>query len=369
MAADRVATAEGTAGYQRRMAGQTGAGHFRRLGELALSSIGVGTYLGEADAETDRLYQQAIARAVELGCNVIDTAINYRCQRSERAIGRALAELGRAGRLRREEVVIATKGGFLPYDDAPPPDPWTYIQQTFLAPGIFTPDDLVAGCHCLTPRYLQHQLDRSLRNLGVEGIDIYYLHNPETQLTEISRDVFDERIKAAFELLERNVTAGKLSCYGAATWNGFRASPESRDFLSLDALIVLAEEVAGPQHHFRVIQLPYNAVMSEAAVKKNQPLDGKMVTLLEAARRRGIYVMSSASVLQGQLNRGLPEPYRTLFAGLDNNIQRSIQFVRSTPGVGTALVGMKQSAHVEENLRVAKIPPPPGERVLALLGA
>jgi aryl-alcohol dehydrogenase-like predicted oxidoreductase len=89
------ATVDGT----RRFAGRFGAGdHFRpALGGLHLSSIGIGTYLGDADEATDRAYADAIARAVERGCNVVDSAINYRFQRSERAIGAALQRIVSSG--------------------------------------------------------------------------------------------------------------------------------------------------------------------------------------------------------------------------------------------------------------------------------
>src|SRR5205809_7014842 len=97
------ATKEGTANYARRLAGATAEGHFREgLGGLTLSSIGFGTYLGGADAETDALYVESIRAAARLGCNVLDTAINYRYQLSERAIGRALAALAADGICREE---------------------------------------------------------------------------------------------------------------------------------------------------------------------------------------------------------------------------------------------------------------------------
>ena len=91
------ATAEGTERYRKRFEGKIPSGHFRQSQGLWLSSIGIGTYLGNHDAETDKLYHDAIVRAVESGCNVIDTAINYRCQRSERSIGTALKELSVSG--------------------------------------------------------------------------------------------------------------------------------------------------------------------------------------------------------------------------------------------------------------------------------
>jgi aryl-alcohol dehydrogenase-like predicted oxidoreductase len=349
------ATVEGTRQYRERMIAKGFAHreHFREdLGGLALSSIGLGTYLGGHDAKTDALYLDAIKRAVVSGCNVLDSAINYRCQRSERVIGQALGKLMREGTITRDEVIIATKGGFIPYDGAPPRDGYAYLQKTFVMPGIITTDDVVADCHCMTPAYLRHQLDASLANLGLSCLDVYYVHNPETQLDHVSEAEFLKRMREAFAVLEDAVAQGKLRMYGTATWNGFRAQPGSRDHLSLGTLVRLAGEVAGKDHHFKVIQLPYSLGMPEALAQQTQTLNGAKVSVLEAARALDVYVMASATMLQGQLSKDLPDDLRQVL-GEKTDAQRSIQFVRSTPGLGTALIGMKQADHVRDNLAVA----------------
>jgi aryl-alcohol dehydrogenase-like predicted oxidoreductase len=179
------ATAEGTLRFAAKFQGQAAPGNYREIrGGLVLSSIGIGTYLGEPDATTDKAYTASIAAAVESGINVIDTAINYRLQRSERSVGAALTELYAKG-YARDELVICTKAGFLTPDGSMPADPNTYFSREFLEKGIFRVEDIAAGCHCMAPTYLADQLDRSRRNMGIQTVDIFYLHNPETQLTEI----------------------------------------------------------------------------------------------------------------------------------------------------------------------------------------
>ena len=351
-----AATVEGTTRYRDRFAGEIPPEHFREVQGLWMSSIGLGTYLGNYDDATDQQYHRAVVRAVESGCNVIDSAINYRLQRSERSIGTALKELSTKG-YGRDEIVIATKGGFIPYDGTPPQDAKKYIEETFIKSGIVDPADLVGGCHCMTPRYLTHQLACSLRNLDLECVDIYYVHNPETQLGKITRNEFDQRLLKAFEELEKTVSTGQIHYYGTATWNGYRNETSAKDYLSLAEVVGLAEKAGGKQHHFKVIQLPLNLGMSEALSSANQPVGEKAMTLLEAAQALEVAVMCSASVLQGQLTRNLPELIHETFEGLQTDGQRALQFVRSTPGVATALIGMKQVAHVNENLQIARIAP------------
>lgn len=354
------ATAEGTARYRDRFAGQVAEQHFRFEQQLWLSSVGIGTYLGQPDEETDRLYAESVARAVELGANVVDTAANYRFQRSERSIGEALRRLTAEGRFAREEIVVCTKGGYLPFDGKPPAGQAgvrAYVEETFVRTGVAAPDDIAAGSHCMTPRYLEHQVAQSLRNTGLETLDVYYVHNPETQLSVVSRAEFEQRLRAAFEQLERERAAGRIRLYGVATWNGFRVAPDAKGYHALERMWALAREAGGDEHGFRFVQLPFNLAMPEALVADNQPHHGSRLSLLEAAQALGVTVVASASIMQGRVARDLPEHVREPLGSLASDAQTAIQFVRSTPGVTTALVGMGRAEHVEENLRLAVVAP------------
>src|SRR4030095_5953384 len=311
------ATAAATRHYTERFKGRLAEGNFRALarGPL-LSTLGLGTYLGPEDGATDVLYQDAALRALELGVNVIDTAVNYRHQRSERAMRTALATAIGRGVVSRDEVLGATKGGFIPCDGTVPRDPRGYFSSTYLETGIIKPGDVAQGAHCMTPRYLRDQIDRSRAHLGLETLDIYYLHNPETQLAEVDRVEFERRVRAAFEALEAAVADDGIARYGAATWTGFRADPTAADYLSLTELVAIAREVGGQNHHFEVIQLPYNLGMPEAFTRANQRVSDRPVPVLEAARQLGVPVMASASVHQGQLTRSLPPVITEYIPGL-----------------------------------------------------
>jgi len=360
------ATTEGTARYRDRFVARL-PGHIREAHGLWISSIGVGTYLGEPTAEYDTHYREAIRRAALLGVNHIDSAINYRHQRSERAIAQALAALISSGEVRRDELVVASKGGFLTFDEEEPPDPSAYFQEKLLDPGIIRMEEVVAGCHVMSPRFLENQIDVSRRNLGLETLDIYYVHNPETQLSQVGREEFFRRLRAAFAALEKAVAEGKIRMYGTATWNAYRVSPTSAEALSLADVLRVAEEVGGKNHRFRAIQLPFNLAMPEAAVASTQQAGRKLGPLLQVARAHGLMVFASASLLQGQLTQGLPPQFRSWFPRLQTDAQRAIQFVRSTPGITCALVGMSNLEHVQENLATALAAPMTLDQFRAIL--
>jgi len=345
-----LASAEATRAYAARFAGKSAPGHFRSSRGLALSSIGIGTYLGNPDPATDLGYTEAIIEAVLGGINVLDSAINYRFQRSERSMGAAIADLAGRG-VAREALLICTKGGYLTPDGEMPADAREYFNREYFSKGILRQGDVAGGCHAMSPRYLEDQLARSLRNLGLDSVDVYYLHNPESQLDVVSPEEFRSRLRAAFEFLESAVSAGKIGHYGMATWNGFRQPAGSPALHSLAEVVAVAREVAGEAHHFAFVQLPVNLMMPEAVVLPNQTVAGRELPLLAAAMDFGITVIASAPTLQGRLARGLPASFAQTI-GMTSDFERAIQFARSAPGLTTALIGMSRPAHARANLRL-----------------
>jgi aryl-alcohol dehydrogenase-like predicted oxidoreductase len=329
------ATPSGTAHYR----SQFPAEFYRDAAGLSVSTLGLGTYLGEPDERTDQGYAAAVETAVRGGINFLDSAINYRHQRSERSIGTALSHLFASGEVQREGIVVCTKAGFL---------------TPGAVPASLHKDDIVRGMHSMAPDFLADQIDRSRANLGLETIDVFYLHNPETQLAYISHDEFDTRIRAAFARLEKVVAAGQIGFYGAATWEGFR---QPTGGLGLLRLVEIAREVGGSEHHFRFIQLPFNLAMTEAILQRPEALDGRTVSVLDAAAHAGVTVIASATLLQSKLSRGLPKVLAEQIPGFATDAQRAIQFTRSTPGIMVALVGMSQAEHVRQNLAVSQVQP------------
>jgi aryl-alcohol dehydrogenase-like predicted oxidoreductase len=348
------ASAAGTARYAARYAERFQQGFYRTAtDELTVASVGIGTYLGDHSAAEDQGYAETIRAALAGGVNLVDTAINYRCQRSERVVGRVLRQALASGELARDEVVLCTKGGFVPLDGDPPATKegyQGYLQREFFSRRVMKPADVVAGGHCLAPRFIAHQLDRSRANLGVEAIDVYYVHNPEQQLAAVSYPELLERLRAVFTLLEERVDAGEIGSYGVASWTAFRTSPDHRGHVALADLVRIAREVGGEGHHFRVVQMPVSLAMQEAVRLPTQPLDALLVPALDAARALGLGVVASAPLAQGRLTRDLPPQVAELFADCTSDAQRAVAFVRSLPGVTAALVGMRQRGHLEDNL-------------------
>ena len=359
-----MATRDALWGYRDEFGDAFGRTYFRRFGPGVASSIGLGTYLGAPTPAVDAASREAIELALRSGVNHVDTAVNYRCGRAERVVGEAI----RASPVDREAVVVATKGGFLPFDGERPDDPAAYVRERFVEPGVVAPDALANGSHAIAPAYLEWSLDRSLDRLGLDSVDYFYIHNPETQLATRSREAVYDQLAAAFEMLERRRAAGDIGGYGVATWDAFRVSQSDDRHLSLAALVERAEavgEAVGPDddHGFEAVQLPFNVAMADAFTRRNQrPVDGgddaARRSTLELAHEAGLSVVTSASLGQGDLavEGAIAGDVDATLAG-ETPAQRALNFARSAPGVTSSLVGTSDLGHLREDVAAGTFDP------------
>jgi aryl-alcohol dehydrogenase-like predicted oxidoreductase len=347
------ATAKGTTRHAERYAKRRGQEFHRPFDRaLRVSTLGLGTYLGECDDGDDGRYEAVARTALERGINLIDSAINYRCQRSERVVGRALRAAIGSGIVARDEVLVCTKGGYIPLEGRAPAsreDYHAFLEREYFANGIVSPDDVIGDGHSVAPGFLADQLRRSRENIGIETIDVYYVHNPEQQLDAIKPSQLLDRLREAFAMLESRCDSGDIARYGCATWNGFRAARGTRGHLELAEVVAAAHDVGGEDHRFRVVQLPINLAMPEAVRLSSQRVRGRDMPFLHAAAELGVAVVASASLLQARLASGLPAQVREALPGFATDAQRALSFVTSLP-VSAALVGMRSIAHLDENL-------------------
>ena len=346
------ATPEGTKKFadRQQVASQQ---NYKNIHNLTLSNVGVGTYLGNPDTETDKLVEEAIKKSVLGGINVIDTAINYRAQKAERSMRNAISQLINNNDISREEIFVSTKNGYVTNDGDIQEDLMQYVMREYGKTGIVNEGDISPGYHCMTLPYLNDQLERSLKNLGLECIDLMYLHNSVEGQTHLPRDQFLKNLKDVFDFYEKKRKDGKIRFYGMATWECFRTTTENPLFLELAEVMDLAIQAGGNEHGFRFIQLPFNLMLDQAYITKNHGVDGKTVSALEAAQKFNLGVFTSVPLMQGKLltTNIIPE------FGNSSVSVRLLQFVRSTPGITAPLIGHKSESHVKENMDIMKIPP------------
>jgi aryl-alcohol dehydrogenase-like predicted oxidoreductase len=365
-----AANSEGSKAYVARFQDRLAEAHFSDFlnTRIKLSSLGVGTFPGAADDVTDVAVAAVVAQALQAGINVIDTGAHYRYGRAPRAMGAGIARAMAAG-IRREEFFVLGKGGFLTYPEGRPEDPATFFRDEIEAKGLGKEEDLAQGVHCLSPEYLLWQLDQIRQQTGLETLDVFLVDQPEVHIPLIGKERMHQKLLAVFTALEEAVRAGKLRYYGISTFHACRVETDHLLFQSLTSLIGLAEKAAGHgnRHHLRVVQMPFNALMPEAYTRFSQVTgQGNIASTIQAAFQLKLTVMASHSLGKGLLAREDVPALQAAMPELANAAQRALQFVRSTPGVGTALVGLSDPAHLADLLAVAQNLPLPKERYLAM---
>lgn len=273
------ATQKGTERYYRRSqydefkALDVSHAHFKTpfKSDLKVSTLGYGTYMGEADDMTDYLVYDAIKQSVlSGGINNIDTAPNYRYMKSERTVGKILTTLHSKYGVKRDELVIASKVGYVP-EDGVNMITQREMMRRMVESGI--PEDQIVkeSGHCLHPDFIVDSVEGSLKRLNLECLDILYLHNPYEAQGPFNLDtVFYERMERAFEQLEKLVEAGKIRNYGIATYSSLRVKPtEHKMHMNIQKMARIAQKVVGDgkQHHLRYVQTPCSMLMPEAFIE------------------------------------------------------------------------------------------------------
>ena len=242
-----------------------------------VSQVGFGGYRVSDDHAEHR---QSLELALTSGCNLIDTSSNYTDGGSERLVGQVLLNLFSAGKLARDEIVVVTKAGYVQGENM-------LIARDRLENGkpfseMVEYDD---HCwHCISPEFLEDQINRSLERLKLDRIDVLLLHNPEYYLkTEGSHhEEYYRRIKKAFDYLESEVKRGRIQYYGVSS-NSFPEPKDATEFTSLETLLELAAQVSA-KNHFAVIQFPLNLFEPGAALEKNN----SEKTVCELAQQNGL---------------------------------------------------------------------------------
>jgi hypothetical protein len=258
---------------------------------LFASRVGVGGYRIHHHSSGHR---EALTLALQRGVNLIDTSSNYTDGGSETLIGIVLKDLIAAGTVRRDETIVVSKVGYVQGQNlelagqreksgAPFPEMVKYQDDCW---------------HCIHPEFLEDQLQRSLQRLQLDALDAYLLHNPEYFLSDAvkrgkpvaeAREEYYRRIKAAFIYLEEQCRNGRIGCYGSSS-NTFAHQSNNHEFTSLEQVWAIAQEI-GADHHFRVIQFPFNLFEHGAATEKNQFHNSQ--TLLQTAKQFGLATLAN----------------------------------------------------------------------------
>ena len=264
-----------------------------------VGKIGFGSYrIGNEPA-----HEASLRKSLLSGVNLIDTASNYTDGQAESMIGKILSALISNKELRREEVMIISKGGYIQGGAL------LHAQTLEDEHTLKLNDNLWYSIH---PNNLKTQLQRSRERLGVETIDGYLIHNPEyilsyvmmekSEVTDADRDAFYAQLEESFVFLEQQVKEGTISFYGVSS-NTFGSPDDHPDYIDLSRLNQTAANAAAKawgrkkRSMFRCIEMPMNIMELGALHQENntaQTFDGEeRVSVLELASRMHLNVLTN----------------------------------------------------------------------------
>ncbi|RXJ87866.1 aldo/keto reductase [Arcobacter sp. CECT 8985] len=329
--------------------------------DLVFSRLGLGTFNKEPYKEENYVfhYIEGVKEAIKNGINLIDTASNYRYGQSEKEIAIALKELFNENKVTREELIICSKAGFIQLDYPFPKNPYMWIEENIINTNLARKEDIELDQHCMTPDFIEWSCKKSLKNLQIDSIDIFFLHNPEMQLMSLGYKNLLKQVEKVFKRFEKMADCGLIKYYGVAVWNAFINSEDSKEHINLEDLVNIAIKVGGENHRFKYIQTPFNLAKTSIYTLQSQKVKNEKCTLLQAAHRLNIGLISSSSLLQMNLfKRSFKAEMGYLLDSqmiLENDIQLALQFVRSTPGIISSLFASKVPVHIKKNLEITKI--------------
>lgn len=360
------ATESATQAYVRKHEGSIKSSLYSDFPEshLKLSSLGVGTFGGQASEQVDAEIAGIVSKAMQNGINVFDTGAHYRYGRSLMAIHAGLQDAMQHS-VKREEVFLVSKGGFLTFQNGAPDDFDQWFESEIVKTQLGSREDLVNNMHLLSPTYIAYQIELSRQLMGVETLDAFLVDQPEVHIPVIGKEGLNQKLFKVFTILEQAVRENKIRNYGISTYHGMRVETDDPLFQSITSMQGLAEKAAkaveqkdNARHHFKIIQLPFNMGMTEGFTRFNQATgQGNVSSTLQAAYQLGVFVMASHAMMKGHLAQQTLEEVQAKMPGLKNPAQYALQFARSTPGVGSALVGISQQAHLDDLLLVARQAP------------
>lgn len=301
------------------------------------SRLMLGTHLGDFTDEVSESYRNAIAFALQNGISSIDGAINYRGMRSEKDEGTAVQELISSGKLRREDFCITSKAGLLFGDITERTNPRMYLEKHLKPCGI-TEDDFCEYdglFQTLNPVFFEIALEKSLQNLGLETIDVHYIHIPEITRAGTDLATFYDRMENLFRWYESKVAEGRIRYYGLALeFMGTEPEKEKWHF-ELEELKKRALKAGNGGSHLKYVIYEYNKLCPYPVTVASQRVGGEPVTLAEACRRLNFETVASMPFAMGNALK-------------QYSVRELLEFALG--GADHVIVGSKSKEHIRELL-------------------
>ena len=306
-----------------------------------MGKIALGTHLGDFSKEDSEKYVQAISYSLTNGINTIDGAINYRGMSSEKDIGFAIRELLSENKIKREDIFITSKAGLLFGDIQEKINPMKYLTEILEPEGVSIDDftEYEGLYQTLNPLFYEIALKQSIKNLGLETIDVHYIHIPEISKLSMPIEEFYDKMEKLFAWYETKVQEGFIRHYGIALEFMVEEPSDEKWHFEIEELVCRARKVAKGESHFKYVLFEYNKLCTSAQTVKNQKVASKTISLADACHEFNLETVGSMPFAMGDC-----------FAKY--TVEELVEFALS--GVDHVIFGSKNINHIKEIYEIAE---------------
>ncbi len=263
----------------------------RRLGRsgIMVSPIGFGSLRLTPE---DGIYRETLYKALQSGIHFVDTSGTYGNGASEIVIGEVIREYLSEEPEQKDSIVLCTKMGLVQGSTLQEIKKQKKINQE----GCYRISEKLS--YCLTPEFMESQISLSIRRLQTDKVHLVLLQSPEYLIKLLhTKKAFKQYLKRAFEHLEVEVTRGRIDHYGISS-SAFLNKDISKNFLNLGEIFDLARSIS-EDHHFSVVQVPFNLFETSALFIQNQ----ERLTFFEAAGKHDLGILSCRPLTSRHRNK------------------------------------------------------------------
>lgn len=293
--------------------------NIRAMEDLYISSLGFGSNkptFPRFKEEYKGMFRNSIEKYILCGGNMFDVGLDtaYMGGWSEFILGNVIFEMTCSNILKREEIVIISK--------------FPSLSENF-----------------------QFSFEQSLRNLNLENIDIYLVHDHEKIFTHFNYEESKKITEKMIIFLEEKRKSGKIRFYGISIGDYYLVS-KKRLYGNLEEIYSISEKLFGKDNGFKIIELPLNPIRPEGLLIKDQEFENKLLSLMEISAELGLNI-----ILTETLSRGSPLNHSLFDKIPGNNIfQKQLILMKSLNHVKSVLFGSINLQHIENNMKILKMP-------------
>lgn len=305
-----------------------------------MGRIALGTHLGDFSEEDSQKYIQAIIHSIRNGIYTIDGAINYRGMCSEKDEGIAINTLMQEDNLKRDDLFITSKAGLLFGDVRASINPQRYLNEILISNGITKEDfaEYEGLYQTLNPLFYETALNKSLQNLGLDYLDVHYIHIPEISRMVMSEKQFYDKMELLFKWYEQKISEGKIRHYGIALEFMVEEPDNENWHFEIEEIKLRSDRAANGNSHLKYILFEYNMECHSANTVANQSINLQKMSLINACHELGLQTVASMPFLQGDgFNR--------------YSLREMLDYV--TAAMDHVIVGSKNINHIDEIIKIS----------------